>query len=212
MKKLLLFLIFVNNFMYCYSTTYYPLSSDITTNTTLSINNSPYEVTVSISVYNGATLTIDPNVTVTFDPGCSLSIGDASYPNPNGTLYAVGTSSQYITFDQNSSGWSGIIFTQYAIPPQTPTTNTMQYCTITDVIGAPAITFNNVNTNIIIDNCTINYNSNTSLSNGSDITAGIYCYNSSNPPNPSTSNLIRISNNLEKTLCLTIAKSSSLTM
>ncbi len=72
---------------------------------TWSASNSPYIVTGNILVNSGETLTIEPGVTVQFDSDTYLKV--------EGALYAVGTSSSYITFQSNAaspdkSDWKGI--------------------------------------------------------------------------------------------------------
>jgi hypothetical protein len=58
------------------------LASDITTDTTLT--NNCYHVTQTISVESGATLTVDPAVTLTFDAGTQLDVRE------DGALTAIG--------------------------------------------------------------------------------------------------------------------------
>src|SRR5512135_3734278 len=69
------------------------LSGPINTNTTWSITDSPVEICVSgLTVAQGATLTVDPGVTVKFDNGVASSI------YVQGVLSAIGTPTQPITF------------------------------------------------------------------------------------------------------------------
>jgi len=74
---------------------------DISTDTTWTEDGSPYILNESVSVLSGATLTIEPNVTVMVDPGNVLEI--------KGELVAIGTSAEPILFTANGTWfWSGI--------------------------------------------------------------------------------------------------------
>jgi parallel beta-helix repeat protein len=81
---------------------------DITSDTTWIEADSPYIVNDSIAISPDVTLTIEPNVTVMFDNGVELVIG--------GTLNAVGTSDEPISFTSNGSttwgAWGGMIFNE----------------------------------------------------------------------------------------------------
>jgi len=80
-------------------------STIINQDTTWTQANSPYTLTGPVAVNTGATLTIEPGVTVYFNN---------YYIQVNGTLIAKGTSSDYIqltgggsiTFSPNSNGWN----------------------------------------------------------------------------------------------------------
>ena len=97
----------------------------------------------NVSIPTGKVLTINPGKTITFSNGDLLTV--------NGTLQAVGTSSQPITFDRSgtSGSWSGIIF-------NSGSSGSMSYCTIHH--ASTAVT----TTGIIptIQNCTISNNTN----------------------------------------------------
>lgn len=69
----------------------------------------------SVAFSGNATLTINPSTNITLQNGASFTI--------YGTLNAIGTSSQPITFDQGSTGWSGIQF-------QPGSSGTLNYCNI----------------------------------------------------------------------------------
>ena len=79
------------------------ISADITANTTWDLNGSPYVITSSVHIKPGITLTIDPGVEVRLDQYVSL-IADAplntggTLKPVGGTLNAVGTATQPITF------------------------------------------------------------------------------------------------------------------
>jgi hypothetical protein len=66
-------------------------STTLNTNTTWSLPNSPYIIDGNVSVASGVTLTIDPGVIVKFN-------GSTRWLNVNGTLHAVGTPLNRITF------------------------------------------------------------------------------------------------------------------
>jgi hypothetical protein len=83
----------------------------ITANTTWTLAGSPYVATSTVSVQNGAVLTIQPGVTVKFDPGTLLEIGSTS--GGGGTLVADAGAGAPITFTSNQASpapgdWSGI--------------------------------------------------------------------------------------------------------
>jgi len=78
---------------------------------------SPYVVTASIIIGNGATLEIEPNVVVKIDPGLSIIVGSAN--EGEGTLIAKGQAGHPVTFTSNATSpspgdWSHIHFTDYA--------------------------------------------------------------------------------------------------
>ena len=83
------------------------VSGTISANTTWTLANSPYVMTGNVTVSAGVTLTVEPGVIVQGNAtGRSLTI--------NGSLSAVGTSSQPITFTSSSDSgpgqWLGITF------------------------------------------------------------------------------------------------------
>ena len=90
----------------------------IFSNTTWTAANSPYIVTSAIIVGANATLTIQPGVIVKFNAGLGITVGSGSFGA--GTLKALGTSGQPITFtSSNASGapgqWKDIFFTSYTV-------------------------------------------------------------------------------------------------
>jgi hypothetical protein len=81
------------------------VSGGIYNNTTWTLSNSPYIVTGDIVVFPGATLLVEPGVTVKFDTSTTIEI--------RGKLNAIGTASDSIFFTSNytpqqAGDWYGI--------------------------------------------------------------------------------------------------------
>ena len=132
------------------------VSSDITSDTTWNKLKSPYTLTGTVTVKNGATLTIEPGVTVNIGQGASLQI--------EGTLTAKGTSTDNIqligggdlVLMASSPGWnnqtsSGSII-ENAVISTLPITvcnsakidNNTIYAFIYLHGGSPEISYNNI--------------------------------------------------------------------
>ena len=90
------------------------VSGYISSDTTWDLAGSPYIVSYGVTVYQDATLTIQPGVEVKFNSTGSLNIG--SYGSSAGRLVANGTEGNEILFTANDSEnpWSGIYFTDFA--------------------------------------------------------------------------------------------------
>lgn len=119
----------------------------ITTDATWAASNSPFVVSQSVVIVNGATLTIDPGVEVRFSPDLALVVSD-------GELFAWGTPSNTIRFtghaadsDVESNRWGYIRFETAAFDALYDSSGTytagcaMVYCIIeyaggTDTKGA----------------------------------------------------------------------------
>src|ERR1035438_1469274 len=98
------------------------VSGGIYSNTTWTLNNSPYIVVDTLVVFPGDTLTIEPGVVVKFANGKFLEIREA-------TLIALGTSTDSITFTSNSNNpipgiWRSIYFNSTL----TNTASKFSYC------------------------------------------------------------------------------------
>jgi len=76
-------------------TTWTNVSGFINSDTTWTLEGSPYIVTGNVMVLEGVALTIEPGVTVKFDTGKILQV--------NGTLIARGTSENRVTFTSNKT-------------------------------------------------------------------------------------------------------------
>ena len=76
------------------------VSGPIITNTTWTAANSPYILTDDVTINEGITLTIEPDVTVMGEIGTLLAV--------NGRLEAIGTPSQPITFTSSVDSWAGL--------------------------------------------------------------------------------------------------------
>lgn len=102
MKKLIPFLFII---AYLTSNAQTAVSGSILSNTVWPLSGSPYIVSGNLVVFSGVTLTVDPGVTVKFNSGASLEV--------RGTLSAIGTKVDSITFTSNSltptkGSWGGI--------------------------------------------------------------------------------------------------------
>lgn len=83
--------------------------SDITSDTTWTAAASPHIVTGSLTIRNGATLTIEPCVNVQLDAGVQIRAGLSSLDDP-GTLIALGTADEPITFSASMTDrWKNLL-------------------------------------------------------------------------------------------------------
>lgn len=138
----------------------------ISTNTTWNLAGSPYIVTGNnIIVDAGVTLTISPGVTVKFDSTRSMQV--------DGTLRAIGTSAQPITFTANTSSptpgfWGFILFNSVSTDYDfsTGTGGILEYCTMEYAggVNVPNIAALRISDALpYINNCTILNNKETGI-------------------------------------------------
>ncbi|MBI3941973.1 MAG: hypothetical protein HY326_03095 [Chloroflexi bacterium] len=83
------------------------LCGTMSQSTTLALSGSPFIISCDLTVSSNVTLTIKPGVVVKFNQNTGLTI--------NGTLLAIGTSSQPVTFTANTASpirgfWKGLNF------------------------------------------------------------------------------------------------------
>lgn len=122
---------------------------------TVNVSSGSYTIASNLTVPSGVVIQVSSGVTLLFASGTSLTV--------NGTLNAVGTSSNPITFNRSGSSgtWGGIQFNYGS-------SGSISYANIR--YATNGVYFNNTgSTSITISNCTIENNS----------TLGIYLYNSS---------------------------------
>ncbi len=123
---LLVIIIFILTLIPISPATATEVSGEITTDTTWTVAGSPYIVTGDVFVCNGATLTIEPGVTVKFNKGVdgtlfALWIGlSAEYTPEEGTLTADGTWDDPIIFTSNQPSpllgdWDCIYFSDLSV-------------------------------------------------------------------------------------------------
>ena len=109
------------------------INSNIFTNTNWVIAGSPYIITTDLIVFEGATLTVDPGVTIKVYNNMGIEF--------RGKLYAVGNATDSITFTSNAVSpvmgiWRGLTFSGTTNPLGSGDQATMDYCK-----GMYALTF-----------------------------------------------------------------------
>ncbi|MDD3877011.1 MAG: right-handed parallel beta-helix repeat-containing protein [Bacteroidales bacterium] len=161
MKKLIFTTMLITAILSVYATN---VSGPISTNTTWTLANSPYQVTGNIVLMPGNTLTIEPGVQVKFNAGLSIQI--------RGKLLAVGTPTQKITFTSNTTltpgAWGYIYFDDvstdavYDVNGDYVSGSIMQYCII-EYAGGATVTDNGAlrldGAHPFVDHCNISNNS-----------------------------------------------------
>jgi RHS repeat-associated protein len=73
------------------------VKSNVTTNTTWTPSGSPYDLDTAVTVTAGATLTIEPGVTVDFNHGTTAAL------NVQGTIKALGSPSSHVIFTSHQA-------------------------------------------------------------------------------------------------------------
>lgn len=159
------------------------VSGPILSNTTWTLAGSPYIVTGAIIVGGNATLTIDPGVTVKVNTGLGITVGHATWGI--GTLRAVGTPVQKITFTSNTlpgqpGQWNSIVLTDRAIDAtfdaggQYVSGSILQHCIVEfaggGAAGSGAVTI--TQSSPFVNYCELRNNAR----------SGLYANNSSAPP------------------------------
>ncbi len=153
MKKLLVpFLLFISVASYAQTN----VSGLITTNTNWTLSGSPYIVVGSILLDTGAVLLIEPGVIVKIDSNNLMQI--------RGTLRAIGTQSNPITFTSNDStpapgDWENILFEDESISYDTSTGigSILKNCIVE--YGGSDGAIKTIGSSPLFDSCTIRYNS-----------------------------------------------------
>ncbi len=136
------------------------VSGTLTGNTTWRIENSPYIVTQSVLIDTGATLTIEPGVTIKFNTLLGMRV--------DGTLIARGTTGEPITFTSNKAvpapgDWVNIRFSDscidavYDIEGNYLSGSVLQYCAVQYGGGGEQSALTILDSSPLIDNCDISY-------------------------------------------------------
>lgn len=83
------------------------VSGNIESDVIWSASSSPYVVTETVQVLQGAKLIIEPGVVIKFNQDAGLNI--------DGELYAIGSENNLIVFTGQGSSWKGILFSNNAV-------------------------------------------------------------------------------------------------
>ena len=135
----------------------------ITSDTTFTENESPFDVKLNLLVIEGVTLTIEPGVVLRFEEGNAIQI--------DGELVAHGTALKPIVFTSSmpDGNWVGIIFTGtaktaiYDVDDNYESGSIMESCTIEKI---KLVTFGAITCQSsapFINNCLIQDNDNTGI-------------------------------------------------
>ena len=101
------------------------VTGHITADTAWTLAGSPYVMTTSVTVDEGATLTIEPGVEVQATSSASLNV--------LGVLRAVGTETNRIIFEPSDDDWQGIRFGVSSSTRGTDTRSALEYTEVWDV-------------------------------------------------------------------------------
>lgn len=126
------------------------VSGGIYSNTTWTVGGSPYMVTDTLTLFPGITLTIEPGVVIKFNDNIPFDV--------RGTLIAVGTQIDSITFTSSSSSpfqgiWSGLSLSTWL-----GGNANLSHCKFSYALPAIYIGFTNDYVPIIIKNSTFSQN------------------------------------------------------
>lgn len=119
-----------------------PVSGPITADTVWTVAASPYVMTGTVTVQDGATLTIEPGVVVRVSSVASLDVF--------GVLKAIGTEVDRITFERAAEGrWGRIRFAESQSDPSLDAQSAIQYANVWEgsglfVQGAAPVLSNNL--------------------------------------------------------------------
>lgn len=123
-----------------------PLCGDVTTNTTLSLADSPYEITCDYVVKSGVTLTIEAGVEIDFEDQYRDLIIE-------GTLTAIGTAADVIRFYSSNGNGGGSVYFK-----NTSTNSTVSHALVENLgistSSAHDVAFRIAATNVAVSNTT----------------------------------------------------------
>jgi parallel beta-helix repeat protein len=131
-------------------------TTDITTNTTWTLANSPYYVDNTITIYNGARLSIESGVQVLVADNSGISVGRYYAQNSTDRGALTATNVLFSSQSGNWDDWSGLYFEGRGY---TPMDSSLTGCTIRNsgAGNTPAVRFV-VHGSVTLSECTIDHN------------------------------------------------------